>query len=436
MKVLFCLVLAFTGTTAFGAAGDIRFMQKDPTNLSFLARDLPLPGANSVYGFNNSTQLPVYFKLGSTLSYNSGTGLIDVSTITAGSVSGLATIAQTGSATDALNWPQSDWNQSNSSAQDFIKNKPSMVTGPTGPTGPQGPQGTAGSAGAVGPTGPAGSAGSNGSNGADGATGPTGAEGPQGFQGPVGPTGAQGPDGINGSNGSNGINGATGPTGMTGATGAKGDPGVKGDPGNPGTDGANGSTGPQGPAGTNGANGTNGTNGVTGPTGPSGVVSATSPLAYNSGTQTVSIQTSSGSQAGALSSSNWTTFNNKFGTVTYTPSTPSRSLNSNFTPSSSNAVMACYSIKISCSVSLGGSCEGNVELRSDANTTPTAVRAQTSMSLGGTLVVGLALSNNQTVPVCYLVPPSHNVRLVSTTVSGSPSFSIISQSEVSEAFSQ
>lgn len=49
-------------------------------------------------------------------------------------------------------------------------------------------------------------------------------------------------------------------------------------------------TGPQGPAGTDGTNGTNGTDGVDG---APGVVSATAPLAYNSGTQNISIDLSS-----------------------------------------------------------------------------------------------------------------------------------------------
>jgi hypothetical protein len=56
-------------------------------------------------------------------------------------------------------------------------------------------------------------------------------------------------------------------------------------------------TGPPGPPGANGTNGTNGTNGVGSPgpagsPGPPGVVSATSPITYNSGTQTVGISMS------------------------------------------------------------------------------------------------------------------------------------------------
>jgi len=124
------------------------------------------------------------------------------------------------------------------------------ATGATGATGPTGPQGVKGDKGDTGDTGPAGS------TGATGATGPKGDKGDTGDAGPAGPTGATGPAGAIG---------PTGPTGATGATGPKGDKGDTGD------------TGPQGAT------------GATGATGPSGVVAATAPLAYDSGTQTVSL---------------------------------------------------------------------------------------------------------------------------------------------------
>lgn len=53
-----------------------------------------------------------------------------------------------------------------------------------------------------------------------------------------------------------------------------------------GADGATGATGPTGPTGPQGATG------ATGPQGPSGVVTATAPITYNSGTQTVGINLS------------------------------------------------------------------------------------------------------------------------------------------------
>lgn len=78
-------------------------------------------------------------------------------------------------------------------------------------------------------------------------------------QGPTGPTGAAG------AAGATGLQGATGPTGPTGATGPTGETGNVG------------VTGPAGPT------------GPTGSTGATGVIAASTPLAYDSGTRTVSI---------------------------------------------------------------------------------------------------------------------------------------------------
>lgn len=74
--------------------------------------------------------------------------------------------------------------------------------------------------------------------------------------------------------GSVGPAGPTGPTGPTGATGPAG---------------AAGAIGPSGPTGATGAIGPAGATGATGATGPSGVITATAPLTYNAGTQTVAL---------------------------------------------------------------------------------------------------------------------------------------------------
>lgn len=77
-----------------------------------------------------------------------------------------------------------------------------------------------------------------------------------------------------------------GPQGDTGATGATGPQGETG---------ATGATGPQGPQGIQGIQGETGATGATGATGPQGpqgdpgVVAATAPILYDSGTQTVSL---------------------------------------------------------------------------------------------------------------------------------------------------
>lgn len=185
------------------------------------------------------------------------------------------------------------------------------AVGPQGPQGIQGIQGIQGETGPVGPTGATGlnwqgtwSAGTdyvnddavyyNGSSwfaagdptvgevpeigavhwmplalmGATGATGPTGATGATGPQGATGPTGPQGPQGIQGLKGDTGDTGPQGPQGIQGETGPQG---------------------PQGIQGIQGETGPTGATGATGPTGPTGVIAATSPLAYNAETQTVSL---------------------------------------------------------------------------------------------------------------------------------------------------
>jgi hypothetical protein len=92
-----------------------------------------------------------------------------------------------------------------------------------------------------------------------------GEQGPQGATGPQGVQGAQGPTGLTGATG------ATGPKGDTGDTGPQGPQGIQGVKGDKGDKGDTGDTGPQGPI------------------GPTGVVTATAPVTYDSGTQTVGI---------------------------------------------------------------------------------------------------------------------------------------------------
>lgn len=155
-------------------------------------------------------------------------------------------------------------------------------------------------------------------------------------------------------------------------------------------------------------------------------VSATAPVAYSSSTGVVSMAASTNSVDGYLTAADHTAFAAKLSQVAYSSTTTSRTLNSNFTPNASSAVMACYTVSIACSISLGGSCSGTVDLRSDTNTTPTTSRGQASMSLGGTLVLGLTLSNTQVQQLCYLVPPTHNVRLVT---SGTATITLVTQVE-------
>jgi hypothetical protein len=137
-----------------------------------------------------------------------------------------------------------------------------QFAGPAGPTGPQGPQG------------PQGIQGVKGDKGDQGDQGPQGIQGIQGIQGVKGDKGDQGDQGIQGVKGDQGDQG---PQGIQGDQGPKGDKGDQGDQGPQGDKGDQGDVGPQGPQGVPGT---------------SGVAFATAPLAYDSGTQTVSINPS------------------------------------------------------------------------------------------------------------------------------------------------
>lgn len=106
------------------------------------------------------------------------------------------------------------------------------------------------------------------------AVGPQGEQGIQGIQGIQGETGPQGEQGLQGIQGIQGEIGPQGEQGLQGIQGLKGDQGIQGIQGIKGDTGATGATG------------------ATGPTGPTGIVTATSPLTYDSDTQTVAINQS------------------------------------------------------------------------------------------------------------------------------------------------
>jgi hypothetical protein len=201
--------------------------------------------------------------------------------------------------------------------------------GDTGDTGPQGPQGE------IGPTGPQGPEGPQGIQGVKGDQGDVGPQGPQGIQGEpgqdalwnfVGPYNGGVPYAVgdvatyggetwyrinaNGGNvgdipyvgspfwdliaakGSQGPQGDKGDKGDTGDQGPQGPQGIQGDKGDKGDTGDTGPQGPKGDTGDIGPQGPKGDKGDTGPQGPSGVISASTPLIYDSGLQNLSIRIS------------------------------------------------------------------------------------------------------------------------------------------------
>ena len=221
---------------------------------------------------------------------------LSIGTVTTGTAGSTATATVTGeppSQTISFVIPRGDKGETGNTGA-------TGATGPTGPQGAKGDKGDTGLTGATGSTGPQGATGPKGDTGDTGPTGPTGPTGATGAAGAKGDTGEVGPQGATGATGPTGETGPAGATGATGAQGPQGDKGDKGDTGDTGPAGATGATGPTGPegptgpTGLTGETGATGATGPTGPTGPSGVVAATSPILYDSGTQTVSIDVNAG----------------------------------------------------------------------------------------------------------------------------------------------
>jgi hypothetical protein len=236
------------------------------------------------------------------------------------------------------------------------------ATGATGAAGADGLPGAAGSPGARGPTGATGAAGVNvtsqalavgNSNCPTGGVQYTSADavryvcngfnGDAGVAGATGIQGSQGIQGIQGNQGAQGATGATGPQGIAGTKGDQGDAGVNvigaslavgnancpaggtqytsadgvhyvcngfnGDAGAQGIQGVQGTQGNQGIQGVQGVAGATGATGASGTNGTSPVVAAQGPLHLDGGT--LSIDTATAFDAGVLTASDWTAFNNK-----------------------------------------------------------------------------------------------------------------------------
>lgn len=107
------------------------------------------------------------------------------------------------------------------------------------------------------------------------------------------------------------------------------------------------------------------------------------------------------------------------------PSTSARSLNAAFRPSTTNQVEVKYAVKQAVSSLLLGNAEAKCELLSDASNPPTTVRDTISTGVSG--VLNLVQSN--TLGLAYKVPAGHYVKLLTTTVSGTVTQTLISQCE-------
>lgn len=112
------------------------------------------------------------------------------------------------------------------------------------------------------------------------------------------------------------------------------------------------------------------------------------------------------------------------------PSSPARTLNTNFVPSVDRHALCFYTVEISCTTTLLSGADGVIELRSDAAVTPTTVRCSVRNRMVQTL--GVTLGSNSVVRgvLSFLVPRGESVRLVTTTTVGAPVFTLVSSVEV------
>lgn len=117
------------------------------------------------------------------------------------------------------------------------------------------------------------------------------------------------------------------------------------------------------------------------------------------------------------------------GISSVTPSSPSRSLGSTFQPSATNPVLVNYAITSQVTNPLlAGSSSAMVQLFSDTNATSTTERCRVGAVSSVGVAVAIAITTSNTASLSYLVPPGHNVRLVST-VSGTATNTIVAQTE-------
>lgn len=114
-------------------------------------------------------------------------------------------------------------------------------------------------------------------------------------------------------------------------------------------------------------------------------------------------------------------------------SSPSRSLNTAFQPSTTRDAQVSYSVDIATSVSLAGGAVGTVflEYADDSGFTTNVVEVgRTVNGNTGTLVVGLTLNQTATAQLNGLVPASKYARLRTVNTTGTPTFTFRSAQEV------
>lgn len=125
----------------------------------------------------------------------------------------------------------------------------------------------------------------------------------------------------------------------------------------------------------------------------------------------------------------WAAITEGLGLPDFTWAANSRVLGTPFQPSTTRPTLVCFSLRVLSAISVLGGQAGRIELRSDANATPSTVRARVAGGLTGTAVVGLALTDISEGTITYLVPPGDYVLFQSVNETGTPTYSITAQGE-------
>lgn len=111
-------------------------------------------------------------------------------------------------------------------------------------------------------------------------------------------------------------------------------------------------------------------------------------------------------------------------------STPTRAIGTAFQPSTTRPVLVSYSARVASTLNVSGGASGRIELRCDASNPPTTVRKRVAGGLTGTVVAGIAVTDIAEGDMSVLVPPGHYVLLQSVNEIGTPTYSLLAQSEI------
>lgn len=95
-------------------------------------------------------------------------------------------------------------------------------------------------------------------------------------------------------------------------------------------------------------------------------------------------------------------------------SNSSRSLNSNFIISNDRDAICTYTFSFTNSTTLGGGTSGRVDAQTSSNGTTFTTQASAGNGLGGGIIIGIAVTATNIIPVTIYVPAGFTVRLASS----------------------